>query len=161
MNKEFMEENLNIAVIDDKKIALEFKAGLLNAESNDQENSSGASDLGSDPKPRTGFLDKWFAEQFCHFKNNAIASRLSNDLDQTGKALVKEVYTATPEEIEEYLKLLEYGCVSVLPDSVLDNMEVIFKHPTMAVLKIEILKYRSLCKKLEAFKEKKVEMVIV
>lgn len=149
---EFTEENAS--PLDDRKIGLDLKNGLFNASENNQtENSSNPDSSREFGQSRSGFLDKFFAEQLCDFKNNVVASKLSNGLNSTGKSLVKEVYTTTDEEVQEYLKLLEYGCVNFLPDSWLDNMETFFKHPCAGVLKIEIMKYRMLCKKLDAFKE--------
>lgn len=105
-------------------------------------------------KPRSGFLDKFFVEQFCEFKNNHITQKLSHDLSETGKSLVKEVYATTPEEVDAWNNLAEYGCAQFMPSDWLDSMETFFKHPASGVLKIEIQKYRMLSKKLDALREK-------
>jgi hypothetical protein len=137
----------------DKKIEAELRQGLLNAEEpiTDQ-GTPGAINSGVLSKSRSGFLDKFIAEQFCDIKNNFISSRLSEGLNTDGKAMVKEVYTATPEEVEAYLNLIEFGCSSLMPPEWLDAMEGFFKHPAAAALKIEVMKYRMLSKKLDAFR---------
>ena len=148
-------EQTNNETINIKQIENEFISKLAGTEipldKEETKSTPGDASPRVDPKPRTGFLDLFFVEQLCEFKNNTLASKLGANLSQDGKKLVSEVYATTPEEIRAYNDLAEYGCAKFMPTEWIDGMDGFFKHPASSVLKVEIQKYRMLVKKLKIF----------